>query len=92
MKQEQAIGIAQDALLWLTSRPEDLQQFLNASGASAADLRAGAGQPEFLGFLLDFLLQSDALVLAFAQDTGVTPGLPARARAALPSGDQPDWT
>ena len=48
--------------------------------------------PEFLGFVLDYLLQSDALVLAFAQDASLPPERVARARAALPGGYAPDWT
>ena len=92
MKQEQAIELGQRALIWLAGEPDALGAFLAASGAGPADLRARAADPEFLGFLLDFLLQSDALVLAFARDAGAPPDLPARARAALPGGDLPNWT
>lgn len=92
MKQEQAVALAQRALIWLADEPEALGAFLVVSGASPGDLRARAQDPEFLGFLLEHLLQSDALVLAFARDAGVPPDLPARARAALPGGDVPNWT
>ena len=57
-----------------------------------AELRARAADPEFLGFVLDFLLQSDAFVLDFAAEAGVSPETPARARAALPGGAVPDWS
>lgn len=92
MKQEQAIALGQRALIWLALEPDALGAFLAASGAGPADLRARAQDPEFLGFLLEHLLQSDALVLAFARDAGVAPDQPARARAALPGGDLPNWT
>ncbi len=92
MKQEQAIELAQRALIWLAGEPDALGGFLAASGAGAAEVRARAADPEFLGFVLEHLLQSDALVLAFAEDAGLPPDLPARARAALPGGDAPDWT
>lgn len=92
MKQEQAIELGQRALVWLAGQPDALGAFLAASGAEPADVRARAGDPEFLGFVLEHLLQSDALVVAFAQDAGVATGLPARARAALPGGYVPDWT
>jgi hypothetical protein len=92
MKHEQAALIATDALIWLAGRPEDLGAFLAAAGAGPADLRARAGDPEFLGFLLDFMLQEDARVLAFASNAGLPPETLARARATLPGGYAPDWT
>jgi hypothetical protein len=88
----QATEIARDALLWLTGRPNDLARFLALSGAGPGDLRRRAGDPEFLGFLLDFLLESDALVLAFVAEAGLAADAPARARAALPGGGVPEWT
>ena len=42
--------------------------------------------------MLDFLLGADAMVLDFAADAGLAPQDPARARAALPGGDLPNWT
>lgn len=92
MTQDEARAIAQTALVWLSEDPERLAGFLAASGAGPGDVRAGAGDPAFLGGLLDHLLGSDATVLAFARDAGLSPEVPARARAALPGGDQPDWT
>jgi hypothetical protein len=92
MKSEGATALAQEALIWLAGRPEALEAFLAASGASPADLRAGAGDPVFLGFVLDFLLQSDAYVLDFAETAGVRPETVAGARAALPGGYAPDWS
>lgn len=87
-----AVGIGQEALVWLAGRPEAFDAFLATSGADPGDIRARAADPEFLGFLLDFLLQSDALVLGFAADAGLSPDAPLRARAALPGGPIPDWT
>jgi len=92
MKHEQAVGIATDALIWLADRPDDLSIFLAAAGAAPSDLRDRAGDPEFLGFLLDFVLQEDARVLAFATDARLPPETLARARSALPGGYAPDWT
>lgn len=92
MNVETASGIAQEALIWLAGDPERLGRFLAASGAGPADLRARAGDPEFLGFLLDFVLGSDDLVRAFAAAAGVPPEAVMRARTALPGGAAPDWT
>lgn len=90
--QAEAVALGQEALVWLAGQPEALGAFLAASGASPAEVRARAGDPEFLGFVLDFVLASEASVRAFAAAAGVPPDRPARARAALPGGDAPDWT
>jgi Protein of unknown function (DUF3572) len=92
MNPEHAHDVAQQALVWLIGRPDALGGFLAASGASVADLRPGADDPDFLGSVLDFILQSDDTVLDFATDVGLAPDLPGRARAALPGGYTPDWT
>ena len=49
-----------------------------------------AERPEFALFLLDFLLESDQRVLAFAEAEGVAPDRIMAARAAL-SGPGEDW-
>lgn len=92
MTQDQAVELAQAALVWLAARPEALGAFLAASGVGPGELRARAAEPEFLGFVLDHVLQSDAWVRDFAAEAGVPPDRPARARAALPGGYAPDWT
>jgi Protein of unknown function (DUF3572) len=91
MKPEQAVAIGQEALIWLAGRPEALDAFLAASGLAPGEVRARAADPEFLGFVLDFVLGSDAGVLDFAGAAGLAPDAPARARAAL-GGAVPDWT
>ena len=92
MKAQFAVEIAQDALLWLTTNPEAFKGFLGVSGASPGDARNGRNDPEFLGFVLDYLLMSDEMVLDFSTSAGVEPTLPAAARAALPGGSLPNWT
>jgi Protein of unknown function (DUF3572) len=92
MKISDAVEIAQDALIWLAGRPEDLARFLAYGGAYAEDLRDRSGDPEFLGFVLDFLLESEAAILAFTAAADLPPGAPALARQALPGGDAPGWT
>jgi hypothetical protein len=92
MNAEAAASMAQDALIWLAGQPDLLGQFLAASGAAPADMRRLADDPEFLGFVLDFLLGSDDLLRSFAAEAGVAPDVPMRARAALPGGNVPDWT
>ena len=89
---DEAAAIGADALIWLAGRPEELAALLATSGLDAAALRARAGEPAFLGFVLDFVLAEEARARAFAQAHGLAPDAALRARAALPGGDAPDWT
>lgn len=84
--------LAVRALVWMADREELAGGFLGASGADASDLRARAGDPEFLGFVLDFLLQDEAALLGFCEDENIPPDSPWRARQALPGGELPNWT
>jgi hypothetical protein len=92
MKRERAEALAAGALAWIAGDEEMLAGFLGSSGADAGDIRARAGEPEFLGFVLDFLMSDDQAVVAFAASAGVRPEAVAEARAALPGGDLPSWT
>jgi hypothetical protein len=73
-----AEALARDGLLWLVNSPELAGRFLAETGAGPADLRAGAGDPAFLGALLDFLLADEARLVAFATEVGIDPAEPAR--------------
>ena len=92
MQQEPAQVLALQALAWLAADDELFPVFLNATGASAADLRARAGDAEFLGAVLDFLMMDDAWVIAFCDQHALPYTLPQQARAALPGGAAVHWT
>ena len=92
VNREAAEKLAVQALAWIAERDELAGGFLGASGASASELRERASEPEFLGFVLDFLLSDEDALLGFCGDASVPPDAPMRARAALPGGDIPDWT
>ena len=92
MQQNAAETLALEALAWLAANDELLPVFLGATGASAADLRAGAGEPAFLGSVLDFLTMDDAWVVAFCDHAGRAYEEPLRARQALPGADTMNWT
>ena len=89
---EQSETLALRVLAWIAERDELAGAFLGASGASAEELLTRAGDPEFLGFVLDFLLSDEQALLAFCDEAEVHPEAPMRARAALPGGDLPHWT
>lgn len=92
MKQESAEQIALRALAWLVGNDELLPVFMGATGSGEADLRAGAGAPEFLASVLDFLTMDDAWVMAFCEAENLPNEAPMRARQALPGGADFSWT
>ena len=92
MSPEAAERLALTALVWIAEREEVASSLLGAAGASAEDLRTRAGDPEFLGFVLDFMLSDEQMLLTFCEDADLKPDAPMRARAALPGGDLPNWT
>ena len=92
MTRDSAETVALGALGWLAGHDELLPVFLGATGASEADLRARATDPEFLGAVLDFLTMDDAWVTAFCDLQGLGYDVPMRVRAALPGGAEMHWT
>jgi hypothetical protein len=92
MQRDAAETVGVQALGWLAGNDELLPVFLGSTGASLDDLRAGAGDPAFLGSVLDFVMMDDAWVVAFCDAVGIAYTTPMRARAALPGGGQVHWT
>lgn len=71
-------------MAYLASDQEKLERFCALSGMGADDLKARLLEPAFQGFLLDFLLQDESELLAFAADHKLKPETILRARAKLP--------
>ena len=92
MDRDAAETVALKALGWLVAHEELLPVFLGASGASLNDLRARAGDPDFLRSVLEFVTMDDAWVMAFADATGEAPEAALAARRALPGGEETHWT
>jgi len=92
MQREIAETVALQALGWLAGNEELLPVFLGTTGAGEDDLRERAGDPEFLGSLLDFLMMNDAWVVEFCDAHALGYDQPMQARAALPGGEQVNWT
>lgn len=92
MTQDSAETIGLRALAWLAGNDELLPVFLGATGAGEDDLRARAGDPEFLGSVLDFLLMDDTWIVAFCDTTALPYDRVMQARGALPGGQQVNWT
>jgi len=92
MQQKIAETLAAQALAWLAAQEDLLAVFLGSTGASTDDLRKNAGDPMFLGSVLDFLMMDDAWVVAFCDSVSAAYTDPMHARAALPGGAQTHWT
>lgn len=92
MDRSRAEAVAAGALGWIARDGELLGVFLASTGTSPADVRARAGEPEFLGSVLDFLLMDDAWVTGFCDAGGLPYDAPRAARAALPGGAEMHWT
>ena len=81
-----------EALSVIAGRDELRDAFLGWSGLSGDEIAGRAQEPEFLGFVLDFVMQADDSVIEVAGALGCAPEKMAEARMALPGGDAPHWT
>lgn len=88
MERDQAEIVALQALAFVAADEELLPRFLNLTGMSLDDLRetARTADPAMLGAVLDFLLNHEPSLLAFAEATGTPASAPAKARPAFPGG------
>ena len=92
--ESRARELAANALPFIASDGELVGAMLAASGLAPGDLRQAADRPEFGLFLLDFILQDDGRVLAFAADQAIRPEVVLQARALLArheDGDDDGW-
>ena len=74
MKRQQAEQIAEQALTFLANRPENLQQFLTASGLDASELIARAEDNDIRSAVVGFVAGDESLAKAFSEDHGLKPG------------------
>lgn len=92
MNADRAEIIALQALGFLAGDEQALAGFLRLTGLDLPDIRAAAANTELLAGVLDYLLQDEAMLLAFCEAAAIRPEEPARARAYLPGGDIPHYT
>ena len=88
--EEEAQGLAIDALAWLAEDLDRLQRFLAVSGLGPQNLRSAASEPGFLGAVLDYLAANEHLLIAFATHRNVTPDSVMRGRERLSGGRTQD--
>ncbi len=92
LSRESAETIALQALGWLAGNEELMPVFLGSTGASVDDLKRQAGDPAFLGSVLDFIMMDDAWVVDCAASVTLPPERIMQARQCLPGGEQINWT
>lgn len=91
-RRESAETLALQAFAWLLAQDDLVGVFLNATGAGQGELAALAGDPVFLGAVLDFLMEDDARVIGFCDTASLPYTAVMQARAGLPGGALPNWT
>ena len=82
----EAEALAIRALAFVAADDSLVTALMEASGMAPGDLRRIAAQPEFAGFILDFLLAEDRRLLDFAAAEGLVPEAVVRVRARLEGG------
>ncbi|WP_368184467.1 DUF3572 domain-containing protein [Aestuariibius sp. HNIBRBA575] len=92
MNGSRAEEIAIMALAWVAQNEELCPVFLGSTGAAADEIRTMAGDPAFLGSVLEFLTMDDAWIVAFCDQHNLDYDQPLRARYALPGAQQIHWT
>jgi hypothetical protein len=85
-RKDAAGALAIAALGFIASDPEQLGRFLGLTGIGPESLRAAAREPNFLLGVLDHVAGDEALLLAFAEHSGIDPGEVAGARDVLAGG------
>ena len=92
MNPQRAEELALAALGWIAASEDLMGVFLGTTGSSIETVRVQAGDPAFLGSVLDFLLMDDSWVAGFCDANALDYRQPMIARQLLPGGDVPNWT
>ncbi len=82
--EEAAEALALTALAYLLEDPGRTSRFLTASGLDGEALPPRLSDPLFLGCILDFVLEDDALLLAVAETAGLRAERVSAMRRRLP--------
>jgi Protein of unknown function (DUF3572) len=76
--------IALQLLAFIASDEDRLERFSALSGMGLGEMRDGVQNPVFLGFMMDYALQDEALILAFAEHADISPQTVVSARRHFP--------
>ena len=84
--------LAARILGWLAEEPDRIAQFATAAGTEPGNLREQSQEPGFSGFVLDFLLANETMLIDCCAALSIPPDHPMKARCSLPGGGLPNWT
>jgi len=73
MAQEAAEALAIQALTFIAAEPERLGRFLAMTGIGPAEIRTASREPGFMLGVLEFLGGDEAMLTAFAAESGFDP-------------------
>ncbi|ADH88815.1 conserved hypothetical protein [Ancylobacter novellus DSM 506] len=85
--QQAAREVSLGALSYLAVDPERIGPFLAESGLSPADLRGAIGSSAFHVALLDYMINRQDLLVAYADEAEIEPGHVVAAREILAHAD-----
>lgn len=91
-KSEVAQTLAVQALSWILDDEDRLFPFLNQSGLAPDEIKNSLSDPQFLGGVIDFVLQNDAWVVECASALDIAPEDMMRLRQSLPGNEEYHWT
>jgi hypothetical protein len=83
LTRDDAEALALAALDFLGREGERIGRFVALSGLDPGDLRKAATEPGFLPGVLDYVAGDEALLVAFAEETGIAPERIGEARHLL---------
>ncbi len=89
MSTEEGLALSVRALTFLADEPTRMARFLALTGLDPADLRQQAGNPAFLGGVLDYFLQDESLLLTFCTEAHIDPASIAAAKRIIDSSPTP---
>ena len=92
MKTEDAEMVAIKMIEWLAKDERLFSNLARTTGVTVEDFKEHASNPEFLASVIDYLLSSEQMVVAFCEELSLPLAAPMEARQALPGGDLPNWT
>ncbi len=81
---EESSIIALKFISFIASDETRCERFSSLTGMTFQDLKDGAKKPEFQGFVLEYALQDESLILEFAGMENINPQILIAARLALP--------
>ncbi len=81
---EESSIIALKFIAFLASDETRCERFSALTGLTLQDLKEGAKKPDFQGFVLEYALQDESLILEFAGMANINPQTLIAARQALP--------